>query len=194
MIAFDVGANDGSDSHRLHSQGYKVHAFEPAPVMVHRIRERWGEPFIIVEAAVSDYNGTADFHLAEHNDHGVSSLLPFADDLSAWDKRGDLYYDRTISVPVIRLDTYMRAHRIKTVDYLHVDAQGADLFVLMGLGDLYDRVKAGVVEMPANPSKALYAGQPSADDAIAWLTRHGFTIGKQRGQSSGNEVNIEFRR
>lgn len=194
MIAFDVGANDGSDSNQLANSGYTVHAFEPAPAMVARIRELQGDRFTIVEAAVSDFNGTAEFHVAEHNDHGVSSLFPFVKDLTAWHHRQDLYYDRTITVPVIRLDTYMRANRIKRVDYLHVDAQGADLLVLMGLGDLYDRVQAGVIEMASEPGKRLYQHQPTAAEARDWLRRHGFQVGKGRQQSDGNEVNIEFRR
>lgn len=194
MIVFDVGANSGADSQAWLARGAFVHAFEPAPQMIDKLRTI--HDLIIVEAAVSDYNGTAQFNLAERWDHGCSSLLEFDFAREHWPGRTDLRVTRTIEVPVIRLDTYMREQGIAEVEFLHCDAQGTDLFVLMGLGERYVDVKAGVVEAARNREVALYRDQPLVSDITAWLERHGFTIESITPNDipKGNEVNVRFRR
>jgi hypothetical protein len=44
--------------------------------------------------------------------------------------------DETISVPVTRLDTLCAARGIEQIDLLHVDVQGAEFEVMVGLGQL----------------------------------------------------------
>lgn len=194
-VVIDVGANDGWDSVGLASQyGLPVHAFEPAPAMLEILRDM--DPRVtVVPAAVADFDGTATFHIDRHGDQGCSSLLEYAPETGPYWQGREFGVSECLEVPVVRLDTYLRANDIDEVEYLHVDAQGADLAVLEGLGDCAAMVKAGRVEAATIREVALYRDQPLVDDIEAWLAAHGFVVvAREANDPSGNEVNVEFAR
>lgn len=195
-VAIEVGAHNGSDSTRLANTYGEVHAFEPAPYNL-KLLERLNDPRIhIVPMAVGHYNGRATFHLDELGDGGCGSLMKFAPNREElWPGREDLVSTGSIRVRVTRLDTYMKANAIDEVDFLHVDAQGADLDVLRGLGELHTHVKAGRVEAATKRETALYRGQPLLKDICDWLDQHGFgVIATERNDQWEHEVNVDFRR
>jgi hypothetical protein len=144
---------------------------------------------------VSDYDGQATFYLSELSDHGCSSLYRFSDHIGeTWRGRDDLRVTRTIRVDVTRLDTFMEREGIEHVHHLHIDAQGADLAVLRGLGSRYTDVDGGVLEVAARPEVTLYDGAPALHEVLDWLARHDFEVVRTDDQSGGNEVNVTFRR
>jgi hypothetical protein len=65
----------------------------------------------------------------------------------------------------VKSDVHFVIHRSSSSSfcavYLHVDAQGHDLEVLMGLGDQLKLVKEGCIEMPLDHSTKLYKIQES---------------------------------
>lgn len=200
MIAvLDVGANNGADSVKL-SKVYscRVHAFEPAPAMIKEIQAKIaaGEDIELVQCAVSDYDGSAVFNVDELGDHGCSSLLEFSDNLEhTWPSRDDFAVTSRVEVEVVRLDTYIERAGITDILYLHCDAQGADLQVLMGLGKFAAIVRAGVVEASTERSGALYKGQPLLADVESWLDQNGFkVVGISSNDPWRHEVNVSFER
>jgi FkbM family methyltransferase len=181
-VYLDVGANNGSSMmHHAEDPDSVVYAFEPTPRLVAELRERaqrYDGRYVVVPAAVSDYDGRATFNVAGQNDWGCSSLRTFNDNLEeTWRGREDFRVTESIEVDVIRLDGFIAAHGIEEIEHLHVDAQGCDLEVLHGLGDRLGIVRSGVIEMPSSHAVRLYKDQKYAmDDAVAFLEARGFRV------------------
>jgi FkbM family methyltransferase len=195
----DVGAHWGQDSLHLAKQDEDVTviAFEPTPELAQRLRDEskdFADRYRVYGVAISDFNGKADFHMVE-GDTGSASLNEFSDNLDqSWPGRTDFVVRGSKEVDVFRLDTWLPANapEITTIEHLHIDAQGSDLAVLRGLGDMISMVQTGVVEVPQAPELRLYKGQHTKEDAIAFLVWKGFEISKVTSQV--NEDNIYFER
>jgi len=198
---FDVGAHYGEDSLDATRDNSDVicYAFEPTKELVNRLndtaaRAGFANRYNVIPCAIADFDGEADFHLVK-DDTGSSSLNEFADNLDkTWPDRTDFVVRDTVNVNVYRLDTWIKANapEITEIDYLHIDAQGSDLAVLKGLGDMLRIVKRGVVEVPQSEDVKLYKTQHSKDETILFLQANGFKIAEIRPQQ--NEDNIFFER
>src|SRR5207248_991104 len=117
----------------------QVYAFEPNLQVA---LERLGRlpNFIVVPVAVSEHDGCADFYLNRFA--AASSLLPFdSAGLGAWQGREVLKVERKVVVPTLRLDTFLERMGIPEVDFLKIDAQGADMAVIRSLGRRIDQVR-----------------------------------------------------
>lgn len=199
-IYFDVGANDGSSMLRYADDpNSTVYAFEPTPRMIDIIKQKTAHlpNYVIVPKAVADWEGKTTFFISGQADWGCSSLNTFNDDLDkTWPGRTDFKVTDSIEVDVIRLDSFVKENNINEIDFLHVDVQGSDLEVLMGLGEYLSIVKAGVIEMPTSHERKLYKNQKYlANDAIKFLEDNGFFIDHVTANDYfNNEVNIFFQR
>ena len=198
-IAFDVGANWGQDSlEATRNDPTRItYAFEPTPELQQHLRREsffFFERYIVEGFAVSDFDGRADFNIASHQDWGTSSLLTFSPGLDkTWAGRHDFYVDRTEEVEVRRLDGWLAEHpEITHIDYFHCDTQGSDLKVLKGMGEYVGLIREGVIEVPDSTEVALYQGQHTREDAVAFLEDSGFDIIGVTQQQ--NEQNLHFRR
>jgi FkbM family methyltransferase len=199
-VYFDVGANDGESMIWLARQNPAniVYAFEPTPILVGMLLEKAASlpNYKVVPKAVSDWEGRSTFGIAAREDWGCSSLHTFNDNLDqTWPGR-HFGFTESVEVDVIRLDSFITQHSILEVEFLHVDVQGCDMEVLLGLGDHLRKVKAGVIEMPSSHDVKLYKTQKYvAQDAIEFLQRNGFQIvDKAPNDRWSNELNIKFRR
>jgi len=196
---FDVGANTGIDSLPIASSKIDsiVYAFEPTPRLIEQLRSHSVglSNYIIVPKAVSNYNGEAVFYISGQADWGCSSLCEFNDNLEhTWPGRTDFKVTDQVKIEVIKLVDFVKENNIESIDYLHVDAQGQDLEVLMGLEEKINIVKAGVIEMPTSHDIKLYKNQKYIkEDAIKFLEENGFKItGVHSNDIQCNEVNIHF--
>ena len=141
--------------------------------------------------------GTAQFKISGQADWGCSSLNTFSDDLEkTWPGRTDFHITDEITVPVTRLDAFVEEHGIAEIEYLHVDVQGSDLEVLMGLGKHVRIVKAGVIEMARDHDVKLYKEQKyTIKDARKFLDDNGFRIiAETPNDVFCNAYNVHFTR
>jgi FkbM family methyltransferase len=197
-IFFDVGANYGTDS--IHIAEYDkesvVYAFEPTPVLFDYLIDKTKHlsNYHVIKKAVSDYNGKANFNIAGQSDWGCSSLLEFSEkSKTEWIGRDDFKVTEVIEVDVIRLDDFIIQNNITHIDNLHVDTQGSDLNVLLGLGDKINIVKNGKIEA-ATKNDILYKEQNLLKDCVDFLDSNNFEITNiWENDIYGNEVNIEFK-
>ena len=196
---FDVGANSGTDSLRVAGSRSDaiVYAFEPTPRLIEHLKSSSVglNNYIVVPKAVSNYNGETTFYISGNADWGCSSICEFNNNLEeTWPGRKDFKVTDQVKVDVIKLVDFIKDNNIESIDYLHVDAQGQDLEVLMGLEDKINIVKAGVIEMPTSHNTKLYKNQKYLkDDAINFLKEKGFQIvGVNSNDAQCNEVNIFF--
>lgn len=166
-VMVDVGACKGAAFAKFAQRGWTIHAFEPNPPMYDLIREKLAaEPpagrVVLDQRAVSEKSGEElPFYTSEES-LGISSLSPFRDS-----------HKPTAIVHTIRLDEYCRREGVRNIDFLKVDTEGFDLFVLKG----YDwrRSKPRVIVCEFENAKTERLGY-TVDDTIAFLQQRGYTV------------------
>ncbi len=146
-VFVDVGANAGYftviAALRVGSSG-RVFAFEPNPA-VRRQLERHvdlnaiGDRVTIVDVALADRDedDVRLFVSCWPDNDGISSLTPSADTLS----RGGLRGDATIPVRVRRFDAWAAAARLHRIDLMKIDVEGAEVRVVNGMAETFERVR-----------------------------------------------------
>jgi len=105
-----------------------VYSFDANPVACLNTRRNLGlNGFTradVIHAALADTEGKLSFHISSDDQTGLSSLglIPTSKEI--------------ISVPCLRLETFMNARKIDTVRLLKIDVEGAEEILLRGLGPL----------------------------------------------------------
>jgi FkbM family methyltransferase len=124
-VVFDLGAQAGY--HSLHAstlvgESGKVYAFEPDRANVGYLKKHIAingmSNIVVVDAAVSDFDGTSMF------DSGVNCFS------------GHLSATGNTAVRTIRLDNEIAASRLPIPDYLKIDVEGEELKVLSGAREI----------------------------------------------------------
>lgn len=149
---FDIGAHIGYHSFyfsRLVGAQGRVYAFEPHPKNIERLKlileanKELKGCLSLVEAAVSDRNGTEEFSLNQDVESGRSSgsFLGRADTL--WDKSA--YANRGFiktTVKTVTVDSWIRSVTPNPrPDIIKIDVEGAEHQVLMGAKSLIEYSK-----------------------------------------------------
>lgn len=189
----DVGAHEGETTIRFAAlrPDLIIYAFEPNLAVASRTMGRLRN-FVMLPFAVSTSDGTAEFKLSAFD--ASSSLLEMHSDvLAKWiGGPGQLDVVDRFQVPTIRLDTFMNRMGIAHVEFLKVDAQGADLDVVRSAGDRLadiDRIKLEVTK-----GEQLYEGAATTEEVVAFMTEHGFHLVDRVEQTHGQEENLTFAR
>lgn len=104
----------------------RVYAFDANPWCCQRTSENlalnrmnWAE---VVQAALGNEHGTTPFHIAPHDQTGLSSLGPIERPRNI------------ISAPWLRLEDFLNERGVQRVRLLKLDVEGAEELVLLGLG------------------------------------------------------------
>ena len=203
-ILFDIGANWGTDSldQTRHNLNTITYAFEPTPELAQHLREKsqdFKDRYHLYEMAVSDFDGAAKFNIADTPgyDWGCSSLNDFSDNLeSFWPGRPDFKFNRSLEVPVTRLDSWFEKNNIilDKIDFFHCDTQGSDLKVLTGMGNYIKLIREGVIECARDQGSKLYKQNHTLSDARDFLESHGFVITRlESNDQFNNEINLYFK-
>lgn len=196
VIVLDIGSNDGLHSIR-YSQLFTnsfIHAFEPIPSNVQKMRENFEEFNVsnrikIYEIALSDTNGTADFYLSSGQPPGVNDGYDYGDKSSSLFPP-DLHLQHTpwckFTKSTIKTCRYENLpNKPERPSFLHMDVQGAELKVLSGFGKYLNNVKCVWLEVEKIP---LYAGQPLYGDVKKFMEGHGFKLIKDAvGDTTGDQ-------
>jgi FkbM family methyltransferase len=121
-LMLDVGAHYGYSLMPFAERGWTVHAFEPDPAnRAHLVENHGGKGRVtVVPVAVGDETRTMTLYTS-HESTGVSSLVAFT-------RR----HEATATVDVIRLQDYMIENDLRHVDFLKIDVEGYEKFVLDG--------------------------------------------------------------
>lgn len=187
----DVGAYLGEKSLGAAEadERLRVYAFEPNLAVAVGLMGRLPN-YVVIPMAVSEQEGGADFYLNSFT--AASSLLPFDPrGLDRWDGGEQLRVERRVTVPVIRLDTFMDLAGIAEVEYLKIDAQGADLAVVRSAGRRLRDIARISLEVQITPVP-LYAGGSEKAAVLAYLDGAGFRLEASEPQSRGQEENLTF--
>lgn len=197
MIIFDVGANDGNSCfHYSHNSSNIVYAFEPTPRLINDcLNPKRRNNYIVVPYAISDFDGESTFNIAGQADWGCSSLHEFEDNLDeTWPGRWDFKVTEKITVPVKRMDTFIKENNIEKIDFMHCDTQGNDLTVLQSFGEYISILESGVVEC-ANKNPLYKQVDNSLESVKEFLEKNNFDIVKiETNDIQDNEMNIHFKK
>ena len=188
---FDVGAFrcEHAYEHALFNPSLRVFAFEPNMQLAAKLFGALPN-IIVVPMAVSETDGCAEFNITASP--ASSSLLPIDDDNARqWTGGPEIRIVNKTTVPTIRLDTFMNLAGIQTVDYLKIDAQGADLAVLKSSGDRLKDLGKIYVEVSVTPHP-VYQGCASKKEIVEFLEERGFELVAVESQSDGQEENLTF--
>lgn len=192
-IWIDVGAHQGERTlkHAAGDGSLRVYAFEPNIALAIALSGK-APNYTVLPMAVGERDAMQDFYLAEPA--ACSSLLPFEKEgLARW-AGGEIMKPRgTVPVPVIRLDTFMNLAGIERVEFLKVDAQGADLAVVRSAGKRLKDIQRITLEVQVTPFD-LYAGASHRQDVVEFMTAAGFHLKRVQRQSYDQEENLTFER
>ena len=183
---FEIGACVGE-----HTMPYaeafphaKVYAFEPLPenyTVLGKLTAKCGR-IESYQLALGDSRGEAVFHVSsglpeaesgmENNSASVSrssSLL--APTATRPDSLKWLEFKRSIHVATDTLDQFCAQRGINSIDFIHMDVQGAELKVLAGARRMLPRIKAIWMEVAFEQT---YEGQSLEPETARWMAERGF--------------------
>jgi FkbM family methyltransferase len=189
----DVGAHNGEASLQaaIDNPGLTVYALEPNLAAFARILGRAAN-YIVIPMAVAEQDGVSDFYVNKAD--VASSLLPLNEaSRQSWIGGEVLAVDAVRAVPTIRLDTLMSLLGVGAVDFLKIDAQGADLAVVRSAGPRLKDIQRVMLEADVSPTR-LYEGSASREEVIAYMEEQGFRLTDVSLQSHGQEQNLTFLR
>lgn len=134
-VVFDVGANRGYYtllySHLVGKKG-QVHAFEPVPPTFDLLSSKIAackrfDNVILNKAAVADMADTLPLYMPGEDD-GQASLKKHSS--GSWKNAEQV---RAFECQAVRLDDYIAEKKIRRLDFIKCDVEGAELLVLRGV-------------------------------------------------------------
>lgn len=130
MVCFDVGANIGYytllESKMVGDEG-KVIAIEPSPInfkqLQKNIQNEKAKNVELYQIAGGDQNGTIKFLLDPHSN--LSRIISNEEKVR---EKGEI-----VDVPMKKLDSFLEASTIKTLDFIRMDVEGYEFNILEGM-------------------------------------------------------------
>ncbi|MEY2541437.1 MAG: hypothetical protein QOI22_1039 [Verrucomicrobiota bacterium] len=170
----DAGAHGGLFTDallKLHKPS-RVVLVEPIPELAEKLRYRFEghSEFSVVEAALSDADGEAQFEI--NRSDASSSLLKIDNRNSEW-FGWDLSVARTVTVRTLTLPKVMSEQRLDRIDLLKLDLQGGERSVLTAGESVLDRIRVIYTEAFFEP---LYTGAWLFWELNDFLTARGFKL------------------
>ncbi len=187
LVIFDIGACEAEDSIRYSNlfPNSTIYAFEPRMDNCLKGKELiklYNKQNITLEnIALSSQNGTSEFYLSEGEPEQIknneewnfgnksSSLLPPLDEIKK--HTGWLQFNNKIEVNTLRLEDYVADKKITSIDFAHIDVQGAELMVLEGAGAFLSKIKMIWLEVEV---VELYKNQPLKNDVEIFMQQNNF--------------------
>ena len=140
-IVIEIGANQGYFTklfQKLVAKNGVVHAFEPIPSTFELLKEsisRFPKNCYLHNLGTGAENlDSVQFHLPV-NDHGQATMSPHASD--AWQNQEI----QKVICKVVRLDDYEPIKKLEKLNFIKLDAEGAELPTLKGAQKLLEKHK-----------------------------------------------------
>lgn len=136
-IFFEVGAANGEDTERISNINKNViyYAFEPDVRNIESLKARKLN-INMIESAVGSYNGKTIFYMSS----GTNPTYGYEHTLSSSTKRPRKHlevfpwckFDRIVNADICTLDNFCKNEKIKYIDFLWSDIQGAEADLIKG--------------------------------------------------------------
>jgi FkbM family methyltransferase len=188
LTFFDIGACEGLSSAKYSSMFPKasVYAFEPVPKNFKLVLENQKKynlkklyPF---QLGLSSKKGKATFYVSsgqpENKNKPSDNSTGFGNKSSSLykpDKTKEVHpwlkFKETITIDTETLDNFCINESLATIDFIHMDVQGAELMVLQGGQKMLPKIKSIWLEVERI---ALYEKQALKKDIEDFLHKNGF--------------------
>ncbi|MGE4552374.1 MAG: FkbM family methyltransferase [Desulfovibrionaceae bacterium] len=163
-VMVDVGAHHGGSAKPFLERGWTVHAFEPDPDNRAVLQRLWGaHPNIRIDprAVGERASAAADFYASDEST-GISGLSAFTPG-----------HRRIGAVEVVRLDQVLAERGVTRVDFLKIDTEGFDLFVLRGFD--WETLRPAAVLCEFDDAKTVPLGY-GFHDLAGFLAARGYHV------------------
>lgn len=122
-VMIDVGAHHGDALLPFSENGWTVFAFEPDAKNLKKLKKQTAnlKNLVIDTRAVSDTTGKEVSFFTSEVSAGISSMAAFHKS-----------HEETAKVKTVRLSDFCAKNAVNNVDFLKIDTEGFDLFVLKG--------------------------------------------------------------
>jgi len=170
IVYCDIGANIGLYSlfaaKRLKNKG-KVIAFEPQPLTYKRFIENIKlnslQNIIVINKALGDNNGAV-------------SLVQSLDSAKTFVSKA-LNNSEETKIDLISFDTFLRENKISNIDYLKIDVEGFEFFVLQGMKEFLRSAPPKIIQIELYDEFLIRSGS-SLNQTISFLKDLDFTFWK----------------
>ena len=116
---------------------------------------------ISINAVIASYDGNITYYKKSINGiHGIYD-------------RGEEYGTTTLNLPCYKLSTIMKNYKIKNIDILKIDVEGATLDLLKSLEDNLNDIKIMHIE---TETYSFFKGQTLHDEVCIFLQNHNFEL------------------
>jgi len=195
-VYFDVGAHDGRAGIMALAGGKykKCYAFEIDKRMVSQIKNKskmWDDQYVLIEKAVGSKNET--LHFKSFKKTNVGSLHEV--DVNSIKGRDPRHFEIVdeYNVEVITLADFCKENNIECIDHLHIDTQGHDYEVILGLGEYINIVQSGELECYDVGQRNLYGNTTNTlENCKTYLEAAGFSCTFH--EQSIHDGNLKFKR
>ena len=166
MIVFDIGSYIGVYTFTAYSNlaSCEIHTFEPNPHSANRLKSTIQQnnlPRIhLNNSAVGDYSGRIKFNL--HSVPVQSSLLNANQNTTS------------IEVPITTLDSYCQNQKVKHIDVIKIDVEGAELQVLRGGENVFQKCRP-IMIIELHKKESIEFGY-TVHDTIRYLLDRGYHL------------------
>ena len=154
----------------------KIYSFEPDPVLYRQTRHILeGFDISFYNCAIADITGEMDFYYLkgrgdkEERSPAGSFFMPTKRFHQSHGHKWE-FVSEPIRVPCVSIKDFCRKEKIKHINYMHMDAQGAEHLVIKGMGGF--RPELIYAEIEANK---FYHGVPSGSQNNALFGEAGYT-------------------
>lgn len=177
-VILEIGANNGNDTRQFldtFKRG-KFYAFEPDPRAFAKLDKMQEERLFKYQMAIGNKNGTAEFHQSSGRPPGYDKSID-------WDLSGSMRkpknhipihpwckFKTTITVQVMKLDTWIESQDIDIIDFAWVDTQGCEEDVISGgRNTIRDKVRFFYTEYS---NSELYEGEITREQILKMLPEY----------------------
>jgi FkbM family methyltransferase len=174
-VFFDVGTNAGSFVKVLQMFNIRdnIHCFEPHPVLNLKTKEVY--PYINMNNyCLGNKDGDIDIYIPTWS-VGISSIInrPVFSQLNQ--------EINILNVKCKKIDTYCEENNISNIDFVKIDVEGAEKYVLEGAKNMLEnnKIKCGIFEV----GQTLVDANTSEAEICDMLEKYGYRIDKTVSRS-----------
>jgi FkbM family methyltransferase len=183
-VILEAGAHYGEDTIKMISKWprAKIYAFEPCPDSFKKLKLQVKNcPQIkIYSFGLFDKTGNYTFYVNALND-GSSSLLEDSH------KTSTVYKDTPITIMCKNLDEWAQEEKVSAIDYMWLDMEGAEYYVLSAAPKILSTVKVISCELNFQEFRT---GMTQFETLKSFLEAQGFVLYKIWGSSSVQATGI----
>lgn len=205
MIIVDVGANIGEFSKHVleNNTNAIVYAVEPnkdlCEPQLGALKDFYSNRFTVDYCAIGERTEKGNLYAARVMNGQLGSLFPPNLKSKGWEKHSKHFRDNTniesIEVQVLSAQDYVEKNDLREIDFLKIDTQGNDIFLLESFL-LLSNVKSGVIEVEvgfANLESRYSNSQNDLNKLIEVLFKNNLIITKiLPNNSASDEINIFY--